>query len=67
MKKLFCDMCGRGIEGESDHATLTLVGGLRTVERDFHLSCSVRLKNKLDSFCAEAMKKEQEESLHARW
>lgn len=67
MRKLFCDMCGREIEGESDHAKMTLVGGLRTVERDFHLSCSVRLKNKLDSFCAEEMKKEQEANLSARW
>lgn len=67
MRKLFCDLCGREIEGESDHAKLTLVGGLRTVERDFHLSCSVRVKNKLDSFCDEERKREEEASINGAW
>lgn len=51
MIKVICDFCGREIECESDHAKLTLTGGLRTVERDFHVLCSVRVKNKLDFFC----------------
>ena len=67
MRKLICDFCGREIDGESDYAKLTLSGGLRTVERDFHVSCSVRVKNKIDSFCAEEMKKEKEATFDATW
>lgn len=67
MKKLICDFCGMEIEGESDYAKMTLVDGLGTVERDFHISCSVRVKNKLDSFCAEEMKKEEEASINGAW
>lgn len=64
MNKLICDLCGKEIESKADYAGMIIHSNSIQFTRDFHVACSVRLDNVINSFLSEAKAKS---SFEARW